>query len=190
MIWYPDKKESNGVPKNVFAVSRVDVVVNEEDEVVKMLTGFKDGAEVSYVLDADLSKSDVKSGDIVTLSLDGKNQPTSITKVFSYEEQKQLVTTASDPRSSARYGFWNVHSVKGNDLIVTKKNPGDTILRTETEFVFLDRIPNIYKYNGKTFEKATAKDIIGFSKNPSKYSRVFTATDITTPYICAIYNME
>lgn len=189
MVWY--RGESGSSDGTTLAIDSISETIDEEDAVVKKMIGINSaGTQVEYAFASSLTDgaATLESGDIIRGVIDEYNVISDFTQVFDYGTQTQLVTTSSDPRSDPRYGFWNVYSVDGTDVMMTKKSPSDTLQRSDMSKMFLTN-KVVWKYNSKKrrFEKCDMRDINGFSTR-TDYHKIFTITTYGDYSFCAFYD--
>lgn len=133
---------------NMTVVDRVEVALNEEEEIVNVLYGYREGLYVSYEIDPNFMNETVESlqtGDAVQLNFNASGQISNIRVLLKTQQQKTLFEKPMDgdytgAKLYVQYGIADVvKSQSGENRIVVSSDGGKTLRPNyaNTAFVYL-----------------------------------------------------
>ncbi len=157
----------------VFAVAKVREKLNDDDEIIKSVTGLYKGTVTTFDLDEDCSLNEISKGDVLRITLTDDNIITALEKVYDYK--KPIVGTKGGFGDSFTGITGYAYDFEGTTLKITGKQPSVVTTDEDFTYVFTDMADTIYKYDlaERAFITVDYNNIPTYKKNADENTKIF-----------------
>lgn len=178
-------QQTVGDTENLAVVQDIFTGINEDDEVVDILTVYKDGKEVEVSSKEAGDFKDIKRGDIIFYRLNPKGKLDGIAETYHKDEFKIY----SNPVNAAGRVSGKVHYKEGNVLGISIDDSNENEMgESDIIYVNLFNKPNIYVVDRKEVYTGTVDDIFdALSVGEENASQIFVQTNYTKVTNVVVY---